>query len=136
MILKIQNRFFLFLSNLASRPKNLKSAMPKTPKPTFSFQNSDFRFKFFFYQNLDFVLGQFRKSSNHIQGDRFEARCRFCMKGNPWDFLGQLKKNLANKIFGYLARCEFWLKLGLRFWILVGYVDFLAKFGANSGFRG
>ena len=23
-----------------------------------------------------------------------------------------LKKNLANKIFGYLARCEFWLKLG------------------------
>ena len=32
----------------------------------------------------------------------------------------QLKKNLANKIFGYLARCEFWAKLGLRFWILVG----------------
>ena len=24
-----------------------------------------------------------------------------------------LKKNLANKIFGYLARCEFLLKLGL-----------------------
>ena len=24
----------------------------------------------------------------------------------------ELKKNLANKIFGYLARCEFWLKLG------------------------
>jgi len=23
----------------------------------------------------------------------------------------ELKKNLANKIFGYLARCEFWLKL-------------------------
>ena len=39
-----------------------------------------------------------------------------------------LKKyfNLANKIFGYLARCEFWLK---------GYVDFLAKFGANFDFR-
>ena len=32
----------------------------------------------------------------------------------------QLKKNLANKFFGYLARCEFWRKLGLRFWILVG----------------
>ena len=29
-----------------------------------------------------------------------------------------LKKNLANKIFGFLARCEFWLKLGLGFWIL------------------
>ena len=25
---------------------------------------------------------------------------------------GVLKKNLASKIFGYLARCEFWLKLG------------------------
>ena len=24
------------------------------------------------------------------------------------------------KYFGYLARCEFWVKLGLRFWILVG----------------
>ena len=32
----------------------------------------------------------------------------------------KLKKNLANKIFGYLARCEFWAKKGLRFWILVG----------------
>ena len=31
-----------------------------------------------------------------------------------------LKKNLANKIFRYLARCEFWAKIGLRFWILVG----------------
>ena len=26
--------------------------------------------------------------------------------------LAGLKKNLANKIFGYLARCEFWLKSG------------------------
>ena len=33
---------------------------------------------------------------------------------------GLLKKNLANKYFGYLARCEFWAKIGLRFWILVG----------------
>ena len=32
--------------------------MSKTPKSTFSFQNSHFRFKFFFDQNLDFVLGQ------------------------------------------------------------------------------
>jgi len=31
--------------------------MSKTPKSTFSFQNSHFRFKFFFDQNLDFVLG-------------------------------------------------------------------------------
>ena len=28
------------------------------------------------------------------------------------DGVARLKKNLANKIFGYLARCEFWLKLG------------------------
>ena len=40
----------------------------------------------------------------------------------------ELKKNLANKIFGYLARCEFWLKLGWRFWILVGYVYFFSEF--------
>ena len=32
----------------------------------------------------------------------------------------RLKKKLANKIFGYLARCEFCAKIGLRFWILVG----------------
>ena len=37
--------------------------------------------------------------------------------GNGFDELhrhlkDKLKKNLANKIFGYLARCEFWLKLG------------------------
>ena len=31
-----------------------------------------------------------------------------------------LKKNVFKKIFGYLAGCEFWLKLELRFWILVG----------------
>ena len=31
--------------------------MSKTTKSTFSLQNSDFRFKFFFDQNLDFVLG-------------------------------------------------------------------------------
>ena len=40
----------------------------------------------------------------------------------------KLKKKLANKIFGYLARCEFWIKLGLRFWIFVGYVQILPKF--------
>ena len=32
--------------------------------------------------------------------------------------LDELKKNLANKIFGYLARCEFWAKLRWQFWIL------------------
>ena len=37
---------------------------------------------------------------------------------------GVLKKNFLKKIFGYEARYEFWLKIGLRFWILVGYVIF------------
>ena len=50
-------------------------------------------------------------------------------------FDAMLKKILANKIVGFLARCEFWLKLGLRFWNFVGYVEMLAKFGAKLGFR-
>ena len=29
----------------------------------------------------------------------------------------KLKKNFLKKIFGYEARCEFWLKLRFRFWI-------------------
>ena len=32
----------------------------------------------------------------------------------------RLKKNFLKKIFGYKARCDFWSKLGLRFWIFVG----------------
>ena len=47
----------------------------------------------------------------------------------------QLKNNFLKKIFGYLATCEFWLRLGWRFWIFVGYVDFLTKFGAKLDFR-
>ena len=47
----------------------------------------------------------------------------------------ELKKNFLKTIFGYEARCEFWVKIGLRFWILVGYVDFSAKFGAKLSFR-
>ena len=40
----------------------------------------------------------------------------------------ELKKNFLKKISGYLARCDFWANLVLRFWVFVGYVDFLAKF--------
>ena len=47
----------------------------------------------------------------------------------------KLKKNFLKKFFGYLARCEIWTKLGLRFWIFVGQVEILAKFGANFDFR-
>ena len=45
-----------------------------------------------------------------------------------------LKKNLANKIFWYLARCEFWVKFGLRFWILVGYVEIFIEIWREIGF--
>ena len=39
-------------------------------------------------------------------------------KTMPWRPIHKLKKKFLNKkIFGYSARCEFWLKLGLRFWI-------------------
>ena len=75
LIFKIQNRFLQFLSNLVSGPKNLKSAMSKTPKSTFSLQNSHFRFKFFFDQNLDFVLG--RASTIH-----HSSRCYFNSRGS------------------------------------------------------
>ena len=53
----------------------------------------------------------------------------------PKQFTGVLKKNFLKTIFGYEARCEFWVKIGLRFWILEAYVDFLAKFGAKLSFR-
>ena len=55
--------------------------------------------------------------------------------GEVWILSQELKKTFLKKIFGYEARCEFWVKIGLRFWILVGYVDFLAKFGAKLSFR-
>ena len=40
----------------------MTSATSKTPKSTFSLQNTYFRFKFFFDQNLDFVLGTFHEN--------------------------------------------------------------------------
>ena len=39
--------------------------MSKTPKSTFSLQNFNFRFNFFFDQNLDFVLGTHQTTSRH-----------------------------------------------------------------------
>ena len=55
------------------------------------------------------------------------------------EFQDQMNTHLVEekfrKYFGYLARRDFWAKLRLRFWILVGYVDFLAKFGAKFDFR-
>ena len=49
------------------------------------------------------------------------------------------KKNLANKIVGYLAKCEFCAKIGFRFWILVEYVYFFSEIWREFsilGFRG
>ena len=77
-----------------------------------------------------------RKQNVELPGEAGTSKC--VMIENYFSIDEQadlLKKNLANKIFGYLARCEFWAKLGLRFWILVGYVDFLVKFDAKSDFR-
>ena len=53
---KFENHFLPFLSNFDLGPQNLKSATSKTPKSWFSLQNLYFRCKFFFDQNLDFVL--------------------------------------------------------------------------------
>ena len=74
LIFKIQNRFLQFLSNLVSGPKNFKSAMPKTSKSSFSLQNSYFRFKFFFDQNLDFVLGNLSREAESRTA-RVEPTC-------------------------------------------------------------
>ena len=77
----------------------------------------------FFDQNVDCFFKVEEKSSEAVIRN---------MIVNPHDAnINQLKKNLANKILGYLARCDFWVKFGLRFWILVGR----AKFGAKSDFR-
>ena len=69
----------------------------------------------------------------------FDARMR--KPGKKKDLLRylngrkSLKKNFLKKVFGYLARCEFWVKLRLRFWIFEGYVEILTKFGAKLDFR-
>ena len=54
---KFESRFLSFLSHFDLGPQNLKSATSKNPKSWFSLLNSYFRLKFFFDQNLDFVLG-------------------------------------------------------------------------------
>ena len=61
--------------------------------------------------------------------------CGYLLKSEMTIVRNTLKKNFLKKIFGYEARCEFWVKIRMRFWILVGYVDFLAKFGAKLSFR-
>ena len=56
------------------------------------------------YWDAEPCLGVYRTSGLHWES-RYNNVCKKgCSKT-------KLKKNLANKIFGYLARCEFWLKL-------------------------
>ena len=86
---KIQNRFLHFLSNLVSRPKNLKSPSSKTPKYWFSLQHSHFRFKYFFYRNPKFRIRSTWTSIGICQRDI-----------QPY---AQLKKKLKN-ISGILKR--------------------------------
>ena len=53
-----------------------------------------------FFLDLAEMTGAPLYLSDFLRGGTVEA-----------DFYNELKKNLANKIFGYLARCEFWLKI-------------------------
>ena len=55
-------------------------------------------------------------------------------EGQDPDDERSLKKNFLKKIFGYLARCDFLVKLRLRVWIFVGYVEILPKFGLKLDF--
>ena len=54
--------------------------------------------------------------------DRATQRMKFhhYEKSRQQALTNLLKKKFLKKIFGYEARCEFWAKIGLRFWILVG----------------
>ena len=94
--------------------------MSKTPKSTFSLQNFHFRFKFFFDQNLDFVLGRraMKKGSSNSQHMRgsilghlglpgqaiggFFNKFNRASSAESLDAKKGLKKNLASKNFGHL----------------------------------
>ena len=54
---------------------------------------------------------QLLTASMDMQKQQCHIVLQFFDKGNL-NTLFKLKKNLANKISGYLARCEFWLKFG------------------------
>ena len=91
------------------------------------------------YQKLSQLIGAITQSTTQLQplaGDPFfnahaiTGLYHAYAASNP----NLLKKNLANKIFWYLARCEFWVKFGLRFWILVGYVEIFIEIWREIGF--
>ena len=82
--------------NFAMLPDDVKKQLP-----------SEFKRKY----NSDFKLLKlaFRESMHKAAADAAAAEST-----RP-----ELKKNFLKKIFGYLARWQFWAKIGLRFWILV-----------------
>ena len=63
------------------------------------------RLKFFFFQNLDFVLG----SLDQMRADLLTSfgGQQFFIKANDTSFQRMLKKKIATKIFDYSARSDF-----------------------------
>ena len=68
----------------------------KTPKYRFSLQNYHFRFKFFFDQNLDFVLG----FVNYLAGSgkQIEANDFTAGGGTDQGIRGALQTSITNKM--------------------------------------
>ena len=85
--------------------QNFDAQMPKFIPKSYFFVKISFKIQFFFTRNS--------KISHKVSAKR--ARCGEILRRHLEDhqrfFRSELKKNLANKIFGYLARCEFWLKI-------------------------
>ena len=70
--------------------------------------------------HIDVHTGLGPEGRDSLMSDAFGAINRKIYAGHEEEIenpFAVLKKNLANKIFGYLARCKFWLKLGWWFWI-------------------
>ena len=153
MLYQIQFSFFLNKKKQAARARALSDPSPlRTGSKRLKKKNAKNLAKIMFFRKnfvkisnflhskfKNFVLGRSRhphlrrrpRRQVHPREGSLLQRPHF-PRGQAGDWL---KKNLANKIFGYLARCDFWSKIGLRFWIFVGYVDFLANFGAKLDFR-
>ena len=55
-----------------------------------------------------------QRSGKNVKGSASDTKYR----NATVSYKTKLKKNFLKKIFGYLARCEFLLKLGWWFWIL------------------
>ena len=66
----------------------------------------------------------FERNAEGTYGSVKDEVCRLSEMKRAQVMKRKLKKKFIKKIFGYLARCEFWLKLRFRFWILQGMSKF------------